>query len=120
MSDGSSDWPAVAALNASRAVACWEYLTPHPDELRCAVLSVGAMGTWVDGMPMSAASATTVRTGSVEYVSVAALTASLALVCFADVSSSNRGRCNVLTVDDAGELVVVTNSGDNPADADHG
>ena len=105
----SSGYPSVAALNASRAVACWSSGTTS---VSCSLLEVGGAETVVAssalvGSTLSAGSASTAYSSQPYVVSVGALDESTAVVCFvAYDSGSYRLHCTLLSVDGGGGLTV--------------
>ena len=84
----AANYPSVAALNASRAVVCWD--DDGTAALRCQVLEVSGM----DVVAGAAASSSLV----VKDVSMCGLDESTAIVCYVADASSDAGVCNVLTV----------------------
>ena len=99
---GGTSFPSVAALNQSRAVACW---SGDLGRLSCAALLV-------DGMDMPVSSAALVASklivGEVhepfpsrsDYICVAALSNNTAIVCYVRAFVFDSGVCQVLSVDD--------------------
>ena len=82
MGTGAGNWPAVAGLGESRAMACWD--DQATAALRCAVLQVGPQTSWVDAMDMSTGAAVAVSTGSSSYdhVSLARVDEQTTVVCY--------------------------------------
>ena len=90
VNSGYTDYLSVAPLSASEAVVCYRDY------------SNSRFGTCnhltVSGSTLSKGADLVVNSGRTRYLSVARLSASEAVVCYSDYSSSRFGTCNHLTV----------------------
>ena len=91
-------WTSVAALDGSTAVVCYTHSSSRGV---CRVLTA----SWgsVNGWELTGGTEVFFHTGYVQRISVAALDASTALVCYKDSGSTSdkHGTCNVLSVSGA-------------------